>query len=189
MTLQEIDELLAHLQANYKRPMIQVMFVFAAHTGARRSEMLRSQVEDFDFDAGMVTLREKKRDRSKDLTFRSVPMTPLLRQTMSSWFSAHPGGQLTICAEANVPIVPNMAHHYFRWAVDNSKWEKMRGWHVLRHSFCSNCALKRIDQRIIDSWMEHQTEDMRRRYRHLFPDHQQQAMQMVFGAISEEATG
>jgi hypothetical protein len=29
--------------------------------------------------------------------------------------------------------------------------------------------------------MGHQTDEMRRRYRHLFPDHQQQAMNLVFG--------
>jgi integrase len=30
------------------------MAVLAAHTGARRSEMLRARVEDVDFEAGVV---------------------------------------------------------------------------------------------------------------------------------------
>jgi len=68
----------------------------------------------------------------------------------------------------------------FRDAVGGSKWKVLRGWHLLRHSFCSNCALKGLDQRIIDSWMGHQTEDMRRRYRHLFPNQQQEASRTVF---------
>ena len=58
------------------------MFAFAAHTGARRSEMLRSRVTDFDFDANVVTIREKKRDRDKVETYRTVPMTCLLASAM-----------------------------------------------------------------------------------------------------------
>jgi len=100
---------------------------------------------------------------------------------MLEWFAVHPGGHLTVCEEPNVPMEPGTAHHHFRWTLDGSKWQPVHGWHTLRHSFCSNCALKGLDQRIIDSWMGHQTEDMRRRYRHLFPDHQQRAMNLVFG--------
>ena len=69
----------------------------------------------------------------------------------------------------------------FRTAVEESPWRVVQGYHVLRHSFASNCALKGVDQRIIDAWMGHQTEAMRRRYRHLFPEQQQEAIRSVFG--------
>jgi integrase len=156
------------------------MFCLAAFTGARRSEMVRSQVDDFDFEAGTVTLREKKRDRSKEMTFRTVPMSPALHEIMAEWFREHPGGSITFCKQANQPLKVQKAAEVFRTAVDGSKWKVLRGWHALRHSFCSNCALKGLDQRIIDSWMGHQTEDMRRRYRHLFPNQQQEAIRTVF---------
>ena len=45
-----------------------------------------------------------------------------------------------------------------------SKWEVMRGWHVLRHSFISFCAAAGVDQRLIDEWVGHTTEEMRKRY-------------------------
>jgi integrase len=159
------------------------MFVFAAHTGARRSEMLRSHIDDFDFGAGVVTIREKKKDRAKELTFRTVPMTPKLRQTMSEWFAEHPGGQLTLCQEADLAVTVQRATQNFRRVLKGSKSDKLHGWHVFRHSFASNCAAKGIDQRLVDAWMGHQTEEMRRRYRHLFPDHQQKAIHEVFGGI------
>ena len=41
------------------------------------------------------------------------------------------------------------------------------GFHTYRHSFASNLAARGVDQRIIDEWMGHQTEAMRKRYRHL----------------------
>jgi integrase len=74
--------LLKHVRNTCRQRFVFTMFAFAAHTGARRSELLRSQVDDFDFAGDMVTIREKKKDRSKDLTFRSVPMSPFLRDVM-----------------------------------------------------------------------------------------------------------
>jgi integrase len=63
----------------------------------------------------------------------------------------------------------------------DSKWPKIRGFHVFRHSFASNLAAASVDQRIIDKWMGHQTEEMRKRYQHLFPDQQREAIALVFG--------
>jgi integrase len=64
LTLPQIGELLTHVRKS-KFGWAYPMFVFCAHTGARRSEMLRSRVEDFDFDRNEVTIREKKKDRTK----------------------------------------------------------------------------------------------------------------------------
>jgi hypothetical protein len=187
LTLPEVEEVLTFVQNHATRSFVFPMFVFAAHTGARRSEMLRSQIDDFDFGAGMVTIREKKKDRSKEMTFRTVPMTPKLRQVMTGWFAEHPGGQLTICQEADVALSLQRAGQAFRRVLSESKWAKLRGWHVFRHSFASNCAAKGVDQRFIDEWMGHQTAEMRERYRHLFPDHQQEALFNVFGGRSSHS--
>jgi hypothetical protein len=90
------------------------------------------------------TIREKK-DRSKELTFRCMPMSPFLRVVMHDWLKRHPGVQLTICSQPNLPLTAQLAAHHFRWAVDGSKWEVLKGWHALRHSFASNCAAKCVD--------------------------------------------
>src|SRR5207237_3104330 len=50
------------------------------------------------------------------------------------------------------------------------------GFHTYRHSFASNLAALGVDQRIIDEWMGHQTEAMRKRYRHLFPKSRRSAI-------------
>lgn len=62
-----------------------------------------------------------------------------------------------------------------------SKWHVVPGWHCFRHSFISNCAARGVDQRMIDAWVGHQTEAMRRRYRHLVPAVSQAALASVFG--------
>jgi site-specific recombinase XerD len=57
----------------------------------------------------------------------------------------------------------------------------LRGFHVLRHSFVSCLAAAGVDQRIIDEFVGHQTDEQRRRYCHLVPDVKQQAISRVFG--------
>jgi integrase len=181
LRLSEIEELLEYVRTNASAEFVYPMFAFAAYTGARRSEMLRSRVDDFDFDATVVRIREKKKDRDKEMTFRHVPATAALTRIMSEWLAKHPGGQLTLCQRANTPVTAPMSAHHFVWTLEGSKWAKLKGWHTFRHSFASNCALKAVDPRMIDEWMGHQTEQMRRRYRHLFPEHQQRAIDAVFG--------
>jgi integrase len=51
---------------------------------------------------------------------------------------------------------------------------------VLRHSFASNLARTgRVCQAEIDDLMGHQTEEMRLRYRHLFPEDKRRAVDVL----------
>jgi integrase len=182
LTLGQVKELLAHVRDRGGRPWVHVAFCLAAYTGARRSEMLRSRVDDLDFESGTITIREKKRDRSREMTFRTVPLAPSLIELLRGWLDGgHTGGPYTICGRDGRPLSRQMLAKAFRAAVEGSPWQIVQGYHVLRHSFASNCALKGVDQRIIDAWMGHQTEAMRRRYSHLFPEQQQEAIRSVFG--------
>ena len=72
------------------------MVCLVAHTGARRSEALRAQVFDVDFDAMTVVIHEKKRNR-KQRTTRRVPMTSFLAGVLREWLKVHPGGPALFC--------------------------------------------------------------------------------------------
>lgn len=178
----QVSEVLEHVKENATRPFVYPMFVFVAHTGARRSEMARSRVDDIDLERGLVRIREKKRDRSVEMTFRNVKMSPLLLETMKEWLSKnHPGGQYTFCQEANTRLTENEATHYFKSTLEDSKWKVVKGFHVFRHSFASNLARKGVDPRVIDKFMGHQTEEMRKRYSHMFPEQEELAIKKLFG--------
>jgi integrase len=155
-------------------------FVFAAHTGARRSEMIRSEIDDWDFENMVVQIREKKRDADVEFTFRHVAISPFLAEVMLDWRSRHPGGVCLFCNEPNKQLTTNDSAKAFRRAVKGSEWNVLLGWHLFRHSLASNMARKGIDQRMIDATLGHQTEDMRRRYRHLFPNQQREVMASIF---------
>jgi integrase len=79
------------------------------------------------------------------------------------------------------PLTKKEAHHHFKQTLKGSKWDVVRGFHVFRHSFASNLAGAGVDQRVIDGFMGHQTEEMRKRYRHLFPKKREEAFLKVFG--------
>lgn len=188
LSLEQVDDVLTHVKEVAQHPFIYPMFVLAAHTGARRSELLRSQINDFDGET--VVIRERKRVRGKQ-SIRRVPLSSTCQEVMEGWLQNHPGGQYTFSLgsvfrskksrSGQEPITRNEATDHFRRTLKGSKWDKIRGWHCFRHSFCSNCALKGIDQRIIDSFVGHATEAMSRRYRHLFPNSQRDAIQLVLG--------
>src|SRR4051794_11814232 len=61
----EIAELLDEVKSRNISPWIYPAFVFTAHTGARRSEMMRANPEDLDITGGIVTIREKKRVKGR----------------------------------------------------------------------------------------------------------------------------
>jgi hypothetical protein len=72
LDLGQIAEVLEHVR-NKKttRRYFYPLLVFAAHTGARLSECMRSQAGDFDFQARVVRIREKKRSQASE-TYRWV---------------------------------------------------------------------------------------------------------------------
>jgi integrase len=197
LTAEEIEELLDHVRDTAAHPFIEPMFVFAAHTGARRSEMIRARVGDVDFGSGFVVLREKKKDRSRE-TMRRVPMSDRLVRTLTEWLALHPGGQALFAradrsarsVKKHLPpavITRDEATDHFRRTLAGGKWSVLKGWHVLRHSFISNCAAAGVDQRKIDSWSGHQTDEMRKRYTHLIPGREREAMRLVFGGKPSES--
>jgi integrase len=188
LTVPQTEELLEHVRTSGSKvrntrkvfPWVYPMFAFIAYTGARRSEMLRSRIEDIDFESGEITIREKKKDRTIKETVRHVPMAEQLREALQGWFKVHPGGPNTFCKTANEPFTEAMATHYLRWTLAGSKWEVMRGFHCLRHSFISNLASRGISERIIMSLAGHLNRETTRRYAHLIPSSVQDAVRLVF---------
>jgi integrase len=187
----DLSDLLAVVRERSQYGFLYPMAFMAAHSGARRSELCRSREVDYDFEADTILIREKKRSKGKSTT-RLVPMTPQLRQVLETWFGDKEGSPFTFPADHQVErtrrprfeegcVAPDEASHHLDRTLAGTKWARIRGWHIFRHSFISNCACAGVDQRMIDSWVGHQTDAMRRRYTHLFPHVQHAAIAGVFG--------
>ncbi len=188
----ELHDLLEYVRKNANQEFLYAMCLLAAHTGARRSELCRCKLSDIDLRNSTITLHERKRSKSTRTT-RVVPLSAKLNDVLRSWMKAKPDGEFLFpevhdCfrerkeQQDEGAMQPDEATHHLSLTLSESQWKSLRGWHVFRHSFISNCATQGVDQRFIDSWVGHQTDEQRRRYRHLFPDSQKQAIDSVFSS-------
>lgn len=189
LSVDEMSQLLSFIEKHSVYPGLHSMCLLAAHTGCRRSEVCRAKVADFDFEASTFVVHERKRCRQKRTT-RVVPLTALAREQLTAWVGQKESSPFMF-PDANAEehqdtekevgsFSPSKAGLHLKRVLRGSKWEPIHGWHTLRHSFISNCACRGVDQRFIDAWVGHQTEEQRQRYRHLFPDTQQAAINNVF---------
>jgi integrase len=214
----EIEEALEVVRIKAGHPWIYAIACTAAHTGARRSELIRMRVTDIDFGGRTITVREKKRVRGQHTT-RRVPLTDFLAGVLRDYLKVHPGGQALFChghevarskkrsrttghqssgsrettlkarlasisdrvTSELVPLTEDEAHDHLKRTLKGSKWEIIKGYHPFRHSFISACASKGVDQRMIQEWCGHMTAAMQKRYAHLYPSAQADALKSVFG--------
>jgi integrase len=179
LTTPETVELLDFVKGRKVTEWIYSGFLFIAHTGARRSEMIRATPQDVDLAAGIVTIREKKRVKGRRTT-RRVPLSTRLAEALKDRLEQNQG-QAFLFGPGDKAISPQGAQQAFERASRGSKWAVMKGWHVLRHFFISALASRGVDQRIIDDLVGHSTEEQRRRYRHLYPSTTADAIKLVFG--------
>ena len=104
----EIEELLDHVQKTSRHQFLYPMFVFAAHSGARRSEIMRSRPEDFG--SGVVTIRERKRKKRKKST-RQVPISGRLRKAMDAWLRFAPKANSPFAIHSAAVAPANLVNH------------------------------------------------------------------------------
>lgn len=131
-----IDEVLG-LLANAKAFSPSLLFPFlscVAHTGARRSEIVKLNREDVDFETGLLQFRETKNGRE-----RFVAISPGLREILRERLASH-GHQPVFCDEegkrlSNRKGLPNLINKFKAYfPMDKNGW----GCHSLRHSFAYN---------------------------------------------------
>lgn len=164
----ELSELLSVVDSR-SPPWLRGAVYACALAGLRRSEWIRSEVDDWQLDRGTLIVRERKRVRSSLGSTRTVAIHPRLAEVVRSRLADHPGGSVMFCLRRAVPITRDQAVHYWRETFRGTRFERLRGYHVLRHSFASNLAAAGVRPDLIDRWMGHQTAEMRQRYRHFFP--------------------
>jgi integrase len=173
----QIADFLTHARAKNVSDWMYPMLVMAAHTGARRSELLRAKVEDIDLAGQFATIKEKKRARGTRTT-RRVPLTKLLADVLRPLMDQE---RVYLFGDGDKPLTVDRAHWTFKRVTAGSKWKVVRGYHVLRHSFISACAIKGVDQRMLQSWCGHMSPEMSARYTHLLPSVQKDVLSSVFG--------
>ena len=116
LTKQDLGELLQHVKKVARFPFLYPLFMTAAYTGARRSELARAKVSDV---CDVLTVHERKRNRYKKTT-RRVPLVPELRRVLRAWVK---GREAALFVHAGEPLTRKAMAYYFRDTLAGSKWE------------------------------------------------------------------
>lgn len=183
----EIAELLQLVRTRSLDKRSFMLHAIAAYTGMRRNEILKLKWEDIDFASGFILARSLKQSRKKKETLRRIELHSELRSLLSDWRKLGGRSQHVVsCDLSNGPLRMDQANRLFRKPLRGTEWclDGRRGWfkvgfHMYRHSFVSNLAAAGVDQRVIDEFVGHETEAMRRRYRHLFPNNRRAAIETL----------
>jgi integrase len=181
----EIAELLALVRRRSAYDVTPILHGIPAYTGMRRGEVLRLRWSDIEFDQGTLVARSLKQSRQSVETARRIDLHPELKRILLDWRERRRRGQYVVCDPDGLEMLTSRqtsGRFYYplrgtKWCLSNRKeWFKI-GFHTYRHSFASNLAAAGVDQRVIDEFMGHQTEAMRKRYRHLFPSCRRSAIE------------
>jgi integrase len=189
----QIAELLATVRERSVSGVSAILHAIPAYTGMRRGEVLRLRWTDVEFDQDALIARSKKQSRQAVETTRRIDMHQELKKILLEWRDRRRTGQFVVCDPGSFDMLTSRetsGRFYYplrgtKWCLDSNKdWFKI-GFHTYRHSFASNLAAAGVDQRVVDEWMGHQTEAMRKRYRHLFPKNRRSAIESFSLATKE----
>jgi len=179
--------LLTLVQQRAPGGMSFLLHAIPAYTGMRRGEIIRLSWADVDLAHDYIIARSRKQSRSQQVVIRRIDLHPELKSHLVKWKHARPKGQqLFNSVKGDESLNVDQANALFwqpmrgtNWCLDSKRnWFKI-GFHTYRHSFASNLAAANVDQRMIDEFMGHTTEAMRKRYRHLYPSKRREAIETL----------
>lgn len=148
-------------------PTDRALFLTAALSGLRQSELLALQWRDVDFDAGRIRVRRSYvrgylgRPKSR-YSSRSVPMVPQVAAALRHQLghSAHRGHEDLVFGNPRTgrALSASAVNRRFKKALRAAQVREVR-FHDLRHTFGTRLAANGVPIRTIQEWMGH--EDIR----------------------------
>jgi integrase len=175
LTPEEVDEILTLAQGHRLYPVLATF----AYTAMRRGELVRLQWSDVDLERRQLYVHSYKQSQTKQETVRRVSINKKLLPVLQEQKQKTGHQQWVFLDEDGNKFKEEILSKRFRRFIKGTKFQGV-GFHVFRHSLSSNMASKAVDQRTIDQIMGHQTEAMRQRYQHLFPEQMEAAVNKVY---------
>ncbi|WP_243312357.1 tyrosine-type recombinase/integrase [Fundidesulfovibrio agrisoli] len=174
LTAEEAEQLLTALK---KRSLgVHDMALLSLYAGLRAGEVFSLAWPDVDFDCGVLTLRDTKSGKT-----RQVPMTDAVRAMLSERKPAANGNPLVFPSETGVKV-GQISQTFTKVVSDlglNDEIVDSRQkvvFHTLRHTFASWLVQNGVPLITVGRLLGHSTTAMTERYSHLAPDHFKQAL-------------
>jgi len=167
LTKDEVAELLDH--ARDQDPWLYPILVTLAFTGMRRGEVVALEWGDVDLETRKIWVRSRKQSRTREIAMRDIDIHDKFLSVLTAHRDTRGKGRFVFAGRDGGPLDAYDLHKAFKALIKGTVFDGI-GLHCLRHSFASNLAAQGVDARLIDHYMGHQTQEMRQRYQHLFPE-------------------
>lgn len=174
LTWQEIEEFIALAKDHW---LYNILITFA-YTGIRRGELIKLEWADVDLDKKYLFIKSCKQSQFKKETVRTIPIHDKLLPVLLSQKLKTGTQRYVFLSIMSQKVYGSSLNEALQRLVKGTKFQGL-GFHVFRHSLASNLALQHEDQRVIDRILGHQTEAMRLRYQHLFPQQIESAIKKL----------
>lgn len=149
-------------------PWLYPALCIATWTGARKSEIRR--LTKHDIKKGLLFFKEKKKKGNVKYTVRKAPIIKCLEKVLNDWLAIHEGGNTLIRNGVDGMIDDREMESKLYEAVKGTKWENIKGWHTMRHSFISIALSLGMDRHTIMDITGHTEANTQKIYSHIFPD-------------------
>ncbi len=161
----------------------RAMIVVGVRCGLRQGELLGLQWEDVDLKNGRIVVRHSiVRGRMKGTKSRRVREVPLGDDARAELVRhRHLRGRFVFCDLDGNHLTPGACKWPLYTACDGANLGRRIGWHVLRHSFCSQLAMRGAAPSTIQKLAGHATLAMTERYMHLSPHVTRDAVKLLDG--------
>jgi integrase len=140
------------------------VYIFALHTGARASEILRGKVGDYVPETGMITIHQTK-DKRKPKT-RLVPATPMSIEAYAALAAGKSVGD-PLCTNRQGGKLYEM-RYWFDPAIKEAGVKDFT-FHDLRHTAASRWVMCNVPLAAVAKYLGHSGIQMVMRYSHLQP--------------------
>jgi integrase len=156
-------------------PEWRLLFLTAIKTGVRLGELSELRVFDINFEKGLLRVSRSyyrgEIEGTKSGRGRSIPLCDELFDALLNHKKQHGLSKNDLLFSDKKGN--NFRDGRLKWplyrACKKAGLEKS-GWHVLRHTFGSHCAMRGVPMRVLQQWMGHRDISTTLRYAHLSPE-------------------
>lgn len=156
------------------------MIRIAARTGMRQGELLGLRWTDIDFDLRHVIVRNNisrnVEGTPKSGRDRLIPLSDDALAVLRN--QRHLRGKYVWCDIDGNHLTPGECKHPLYRACQRAKLRRI-GWHVLRHTFCSELVMRGCPLNTVRELAGHRTLAMTLRYAHLAPSSLRSAVNLL----------
>jgi integrase len=166
MTFEESEDLIEAASGEW-----QAMILVGIRCGLRQGELIGLKWEHVDLKLNRIVVRQSiVRGRTKGTKSRRVRVVDLgIDAALALTKHRHLRGPYVFCDLAGNHLTTGECKWPLYTACDGARLRRI-GWHVLRHTFCSQLAMRGASPQAIQKLAGHATLAMTERYMHLSPN-------------------